>query len=361
MKFNKKILVIVCNVVLLNIANQCFASTNDNTRLYSKNGENYIDKIYSVEQNEENQFIENIENEIQIDGNKYIYTNKNIENTDTIDKKDIETTKKITLKTNNRQKIIDELGKTMEYNENGYIGTYTLDIDTIKIEPHNNGYYDKLIDTTIEYKDLEKNDLDYIPKQVIYKGKKLDLLKTKWEETENKLIGNATIGTKYKAICYYATKERVYNPTTYTITADYKGIAEKKVEKPLKITLSYIQQKNDEPQIVEEKNINPIPILGGTSSLIVFLGGLMLFMKNVKIYNYQNGKWRYIGKTLLLKGKIRLDRFTNKEVTNKYRIELTKSQSRKYNNKTITISKGKNSCKQIIHSNNESVDFEVRL
>ena len=45
MKFNKKMLVIVCNVVLLNIANQCFASTNDNTRLYSKNGENYIDKI----------------------------------------------------------------------------------------------------------------------------------------------------------------------------------------------------------------------------------------------------------------------------------------------------------------------------
>ena len=79
MKFNKKILVIVCNVVLLNIANQCFASTNDNTKLYSKNGENYIDKIYSVEQNEENQFIKNIENEIQIDGNKYIYTNKNIE------------------------------------------------------------------------------------------------------------------------------------------------------------------------------------------------------------------------------------------------------------------------------------------
>ena len=66
MKFNKKILVIVCNVVLLNIANQCFASTNDNTRLYSKNGENYIDKIYSVEQNEENQFIENIENFICI-------------------------------------------------------------------------------------------------------------------------------------------------------------------------------------------------------------------------------------------------------------------------------------------------------
>ena len=83
-----------------------------------------------------------------------------------------------------------------------------------------------------------KNDLDYIPKQITYKGKKLDLLKTKWEETENKPIGNATIGTKYKAICYYATKERVYNPTTYTITADYKGIAEKKVEKPLKITLS---------------------------------------------------------------------------------------------------------------------------
>ncbi len=361
MKFNKKILVIVCNVVLLNVANQCFAFTDDNSISYSKNGVSYIDKVYSVEQNEENKFIDSIENEIQIDGNKYVYIDKKIENTDETEKKEIETTKKITLKTNNKQKIIEELGQTMEYNENGYIGIYNLDTDDINIVTHNNGYYDKLIDTTIEYKDLEKNDLDYIPKQVTYKDKKLDLLKTEWEETDTKQIGNATIGTKYKAICYYATKERIYNPTTYTITATYKGIAEKKVERPLKITLSYKQEKIEEPEEVKEKNISPIPILGGVSSFIVFLGGLILFRKNVKIYNYQKGKWIYVGKALLLNGKIRLDRFANREITNKYRIELTKALSRKYNNKTITICKGKNSCKQVIHSNDESIDFEVRL
>ena len=84
-------------------------------------------------------------------------------------------------------------------------------------------------------------------------------------------------------------------------------------------------------------------------------------MKNVKVYNYQNGKWTYLGKTLLLNGKIRLDSFRNKEITNKYRIELSKNLTRKYKDKTITISKGTNNVKQMIHTSDEQIDFEIRI
>lgn len=355
---NKKILVVMCNVLLLNIAGQCFATTNDNT-IYSKNGINYIDKVYSVEQADEQNFFNEIEHEIIIENAKYTYADTKIENQDTIETKDIETTKTCVLTTNNKEKIIETLGTSIDYNEDGYIGTYLLDENSINIVTHNNGYYDNLIDTTVEYTDLAKNDLDYIPKQITYKNKTLDLLSTKWEETATEKIGDATVGSQYKAICYYATKERIYRPNTYTITAKYVGIAEKNIENPLKVTISYKEEKVEEP-IIEENN-NIIPILGGTSGIVIFLGALLLFMKNVKVYNYQNGKWTYLGKTLLLNGKIRLDSFRNKEITNKYRIELSKNLTRKYKDKTITISKGTNNVKQMIHTSDEQIDFEIRI
>lgn len=359
MNFSKKILVIMSNILLLNIAGQCFAATNESI-IYSKNGTNYIDKVYIVEQANEQKFFDELQNEITINEIKYTYVDKKIENQDTIERKDIKTTKKCVLNTNNKEKIIETLGTSIDYNEDGYIGTYTLDINSINVVTHNNGYYDKLIDKTVEYYELSKNDLDYIPKQITYKNKTLDLLNTKWEETATEKIGEATVGSQYKAICYYATKERVYRPNTYTITADYVGIAEKNVVNPLKITISYKEEKNliDD---VEEKDNNIIPILGGTSGIIIFLGGLLVFMKNVKVYNYQNGKWTYIGKALLLKGKLRLDRFRSKEVTNKYRIELSKNLTKKYKDKTITISKGINSVKQIVHTSDDIIDFEVRI
>ncbi len=361
MKFSKKILVVLCNLILLNVANQCFASTNENV-VYSKDGINYIDKVYSVEQAEEKDFIKNIEQEITIDNIKYIYADTKIENQDTIESREINTTKTCVINTNNREKIIETLGKSIEYNEDGFIGTYILDENTINIKTHNNGYYDRLIDKTVEYTELPKNDLDYVPKQITYEGKTLDLLSTKWDETATKKIGDATVGAEYKAICYYATTERIYRPNTYTITAKYTGVAEKNVLKPLKITISYKEvKKTEEPQELKEKDNDVIPVLGGTSGIIIFLGALFLFMKNVKIYNYQNGKWVYVGKALVLKGKIKLDRFRNKEVTNKYRIELSKALTRKYKDKTIIVSKEKNIVKQIIHTINDKFDFEIRI
>ena len=47
MKWYKKVAVILCNVVVLNVANQCLATTD--TITYTKNNNNYIDKIYYVE------------------------------------------------------------------------------------------------------------------------------------------------------------------------------------------------------------------------------------------------------------------------------------------------------------------------
>ena len=357
MKWIKRILIIVSNIILLNVASQCLAATNENA-VYSKNGENYIDRIYLIKQEDEKEFLKGIENEIVIDDVKYIYFDTIIKNQDSVDVISIETTKECVLKTNNKHEIIQTLGKTIQYNENGYVGNYVLDENSINIESINNGYYDKLIENTVEYTDLEKNDLSYIPKQIEYDNKLLDLLNTKWEVIATDKIEDKEIPSKYKAICYYATKERIYRPNTYTVSARYKGNAEKNIEQPLKITVTYKEKK--EEKISENKN-NIIPILGGTSGIIIFLGGLLIFRKNVKIYNLQNGKWIYVGKAVLQNGKIKLDRFKNIEITNKYRIELSKKLARKYKDKTITIYKGTNSVKQIIRTSDSNIDFEIRI
>lgn len=354
MKWYSKTIVVLSYMVLLNIGNQCLA-------VEQVENEKYIEKVYYIEQSKEQEFINNLDKEITINDKTYTYEKNNIEQEFSLDTRPIETTKTIKLDTNNRATIINKLGSTIDYNEDGYIGKYVLNEDSINIKTQNNGYYDTLIEKTEEYEDLDKNDLDYIPKQITYKGKVLDLLSTDWEETDTSKIGDVDVPSKYKAVCYYATKERINRPNTYIITAEYKGEAKKEVIKPSKITITYKEKKIEQPIIEEQDNNIAVTILGGTGTVIIFLGGLFLFMNNTKVYNYQKGKWVYIGKALLINKKMSLNKFRNKEITNKYKIELSKSLSKKYNNKTIEIYKGTNKINQLIHTNNDVMDFEIRI
>ena len=358
MKWYSKAIVIICNIILLNVANQCMAVENTDKE-YTKDNQRYIDKIFYIEQDKEKEFINNISKEIVVNDITYIFEDSNIEQQFTVDTKQIQTTKKITLNTNDKDTIINKLGMTIDYKKDDYIGEYELIEDSIKIVTHNNGYYDKLIEKTQEYENLDKNDLDYIPKQITYKGKKLDLLNTKWEKTETTQMGESEVPSKYKAICYYATKERIYRPNTYTITAEYIGEAKKEILKPSKITVTYKEKIEEKP--VEKKDNMIIPVVTGTGTIVIFLGGIFLFMHNAKVYNYQKGKWVYIGKALLINKKISLNKFRNKEVTNKYRIEFSKVLTKRYNNKTIIVKKGTNKIKQILYTNREIIDLEIRV
>lgn len=278
MKWYSKTLIILCNVVLLNVANQCMAVEKVDNE-YIKDNEKYIEKVYYIEQEKEQEFINNLANEIVVNNTTYIYVKNDIEQGFSLDTRQIETTKTIKLDTNNRIAIINELGTTLDYNEDGYIGKYSLNEDSINIKTQNNGYYDNLIEKTEEYEDLDKNDLDYIPKQITYMGKVLDLLSTNWKETDTSKIGDVDVPSKYKAICYYATKERINKPNTYIITAEYKGEAKKEVTKPSKITVTYKEKVAEQPVIEEKENNVLIPILSGTGTIIIFLGGLFLFRK----------------------------------------------------------------------------------
>lgn len=357
-KFLKRIAVIVSYTLILTTAN-CFAYTLETDNITTENGEKYNVKTYSVSASEENTFIQNLKDNYTIDG--VVYTLKDIkkEGGNTTDKKEIVTTKQITTKTNNREQILNELPATLEYNENGYLGQYKINSDSLEIVSHYNGYTEYLIEENKQYSDLARNDLDFIPKQITKNGMKLDLLKTDWQIQTTKKLGDTDVADKYIANCYYAGKVKKDNPYTYTVTATYSGIAERIVEKPYTYTVSYkIEEIRKEPQ-KEESKINVLPVLGGSS--IVIIAVFFIIRKNTKVYNLRYGHWKLVGKTFVSKPKIDLTRFSDSEVTNRYKIELSKNTVNKLGKSTIQIVKGSNIVEHKIKIQNEPYTFEITI
>ena len=273
------------------------------------------------------------------------------------------TTKKITSGTNNLNSIINQLGRTIHYEKDGYIGEYQLNTENIQIKTNYNGFREDLIEETINYTGLERNDLDFIPKQTEKDGLTLDLLNVEWEVETTKMIGEYEVADLYTAKCYYAGKQRVNYPNTYSVTAEYTGTATKEILTPYTYTVKYNKVEEEiptvSPEVVEKKENNIIPIASGSTVIILVI--LLFLSKNVTVYNYRDGKYIKVGKTILNNNTINLTKYSMSEVTNKYKLEFSKRLTNKLQGKMITISKGKNKIKTLVNTDSEKYSIEVRL
>lgn len=352
MRWYKKILAVCSFCTLLTTAN-CLAVSN--AEVTFSEDKNICYKTYSISEEEKYTFESTIEKEIEIEENKYIFKDYTVSGGNKGINIDIKTNKEIISKTNNKEKIIEQLGEKIKYDQDGFIGEYILDIDTIQIKTIRNGYREELKEEKIQYKDLEKNDLNYIPKQISKSGLKLDLITTKWEAQSYIKIGDAEVPNKYIANCTYATKQRVNNPNTYKIIAEYNGTATKIEENPTIYKIQYEIVKD-----AEEKNNNIVPIVGGTTGIILII--IFFITGNVTVYNYQEGQWKKVGKTRMYNNKITLNRFILFEKTNKYKLKLSKGLANKKKGKLITVSKNGNSIRLLVNSErNMPYTFETRL
>lgn len=265
MRLIKRILAVCSFCTLLTVSN-CFAVTLDNTNVTENKLNCY--RTYYVQENEQSDFIANLEKEIEVFGDKYTFDSYTSEGGATIDTIDITTTKKITSKTNNLESIINQLGTTISYEQDGYVGEYILNTQNIQIKTNYNGYREDLIEETINYTSLERNDLDFIPKQTVKDGLTLDLLNVEWEVETTKMIGEYEVPNLYTAKCYYAGKQRIDYPNTYSVTAEYTGTATKKIENPYIYTVKYnkVEEKNETiPEGIEEKENKFLPIASSTT------------------------------------------------------------------------------------------------
>lgn len=87
----------------------------------------------------------------------------------------------------------------------------------------------------------------------------------------------------------------------------------------------------------------------------------MHLQKNGTVYNYRDGKYIKVGKTILNNNTINLTKYSMSEVTNKYKLEFSKRLTNKLQGKMITISKGKNKIKTLVNTDSEKYSIEVRL
>ena len=342
----KKITIVLSMTLLLTTVN-CFAYTEES----SITNENNLIKTYTVNKDEEQDFLSQIQKEYSDEEYNYKLEKQDKSGGDYTESKDIITTKTITLKTNNTQKILKEFPETIEYSENDFNGEYVIDIDSLKVVTNYNGYTEYLVEDNKEYPNLSRNDLDFIPKEILKNGIKLDLLKVDWELQSTKMVGDYEVADKYIAKCYYAGKIRKDNPYTYTVTATYKGIATKTIENPYQYTLTYSFEKIP--------NNNLIYIIGGSSIGIIAI--FFIVRKNAKVYNLNNGEYKFVGRIYIRKDKIKLSRFAPFEKTNKYKIIIADRKVKKLENKMITIVKGKNTVSKLVNSNNNIKPYTIEV
>ena len=143
MKWFKKILAVCSFCTLLTTVN-CFAVTMEETKITEDELNCY--KTYQVMESEKYTFLEMLSKEIEVDGNKYKYVDYTAEGGNTSETIDINTTKTILSKTNNKDKIIEQLENTIKYEKDGYIGEYILNPNTLKIKTNYNGFREDLIE-----------------------------------------------------------------------------------------------------------------------------------------------------------------------------------------------------------------------
>lgn len=348
----KKILIIMFATIMLTVTN-CFAMNIMNEEFITKNNIEYIKRSYSVPMDQEDDFLVNLENEFKIENKTYQIQDKNRTGGDIVETIDINTSKTITLDSNSTEYILSQLPQEMDYNENGYVGKYVLDTNSINVESKYNGYKEVLVKDTKIYTDLDKNDLDNIPKQIKKDGLILDLLTTNWEVTETKKLQDNIIPSKYKATCYYATKKKVNNPITYIVTANYTGTAKKVIENDYTYEITY-------KCIGKDKNILPIlAITGGSIIFIIVI--LFVRKKNVIIYNFQNKEWKEVGKQRISKPMINLNRYNYKSVSNRYKINLDEKIVEKYNGKMINIKRNKKTIGKFINKANNIKPYTIEI
>ncbi|MDR3278688.1 MAG: cell wall anchor protein [Oscillospiraceae bacterium] len=124
--------------------------------------------------------------------------------------------------------VLALLTPTMAYSSaDGYAGTLTLDISSVKVETAGTKTSGYSVNVTREYPNLSANDTSLIPKTVTENGRTLTLESVDWQ------AGN-TVTVDYDALPEYYTAYAAYTGTAsktvvtgYIVTAEYSGTVAK--------------------------------------------------------------------------------------------------------------------------------------
>ena len=269
----KKILSIL--IITLSMSSLVFASTFTPTiiRDYEENGEKYLTKSYEIDISNQNEFENGIEEKLK-EGLKIYELDNTSKNGGQFTLSKEETQIKV-VETNSGkiEDVLLEFPTEIVYeDENGFKGTLLIDTSTVTTTEVFNGTYNKTykVTETVEYQNLNANDLDKVPKTKVKNGITMKLISVDWKVQSTQMIGTSQVPVSYKGIAYYSGNgvQKVQGESKYTSSATYRGIIEKDEIEPLNYELTYIEVFN-----------GTWIVIVGSLGIVLLITGLVLYRR----------------------------------------------------------------------------------
>lgn len=339
---NKKLLLLM--IPILMVSTNVFAT--------DVKKEDTIIKSIVINKTDENNFLNLLDDTIEIDSIRYNLQNKERLELETTNSKTEEQTKTLELSTNKKDKILDSFEESIKYDDGEFSGNLYRQDNSLKVTTIKHGKYEKVFTINKQYTNLNKADLDYIPKEITEDGYTYSLTKCEWNITENENIQNISMPKNYTATTTYKTVKALEYPYTYKCELTYNGEISKVSKDTVQYTLTYKKQPKEE--IVENKT-SILPYLGGTG---VFLVVIFFLLPNAKITNYYDGKYKTIKyiRVSTKKPKVNLKHLPNAK-TNVFSIKFSDKLDKKLTGKAITIITPKTTYQKMIM--NKSIEVHL--
>ena len=195
---------------------------------------------------------------------------------------------------------LKQLAPQLEYQEDGYIGTLTLDPSSVSVTA--SGYASKTstLTDTQTFGGLDRNDPAYIPQSTVKNGVTLTLHDISWAVQETALSGSDLVPSKYIATATYRGSYSKQVATGYTATARYSGMVIKSGLESITYTLIYVGEAIavPEPEVAEVAGPNYTPAVAITAAILLALVVLICLIRrrNVSIFIESGDEYSLTGK-----------------------------------------------------------------
>ena len=107
--------------------------------------------------------------------------------------------------------------------DDGLMGTLTLRLDTVQVEPSGYGSSTKQLSVKRSYPNLAEQDTQYIPKSIEDGGRTLTLSDIQWQTDNTANMDGYAVGDRFTAVATYTGSATSSYVKGYTVTADYTG------------------------------------------------------------------------------------------------------------------------------------------
>lgn len=144
----------------------------------------------------------------------------------------------IPAETDDTEELLTLLSPTLEYGEDGYAGTLSLDPSSISAKAADTTSYSYTLKDTREYTGLDRNDPYYIPKSAEKNGVTLTLADVQWTPMAS-AGDNSEVPSLYKATAVYTGAAWGSKADGYLVTASYTGEATKTEEGQQMVSIVY--------------------------------------------------------------------------------------------------------------------------